>query len=116
MILLAYYKDKQVLLDVPAGSMVYDGSAFVDPEKAKTVALVQTTQAQAAVPIDYPIDRSTDSYQLTWQNQWVCKVIGVHSQADTTSSDVVTTAPPADGMCVCGVTCNGIEIQQVPIN
>jgi hypothetical protein len=112
-----YYKDKQVLLDVPDGRMVYDGANFVDPAKAKTVALLQTVQAQASVPFEYPIKGSPwpPSDQLTWQNTWVCKVIGVHSQATTTASDVVVTDPPADGMCVCGITCNGTEIQQVPV-
>lgn len=116
MILRAYYMDKQVLLNVPTNNLVYDGKNFVDPALAKTVVLITTGSAQATVPVEYPIERFYYlSDVLTWTNYWVCKVIGIQSDVDQLPTDVITADPPTDGMCVCGVTCNGLEIQQVPV-
>lgn len=112
MILRTFYKDAQALVNVPDGSLVFDGKDFVDPSKAKYVALVYTTQVDAVV--QYPVAPGVMMGEtLSWVNQLVCKVIGIDSLATELPTDVVAVPEPADGMCVCGVTCTGTEIQQV---
>ena len=116
MIVLAWFKGGKVNVNVPNGSLVYDGREFVDPAKAANVALVYAEMATASRPSAYPIERfNSPENQLTWQNLWVCKVIQVLNPADAMPTDVVTAPPPVDGMCVCGITCDGVNVQNVVV-
>lgn len=114
MILRTFYKDAQALVNVPDGSLVFDGKEFVNPAKANYVALVYTTQVDAV--LQYPVaPGKTMNESLSWVNQLLCKVIGIHSLDTEFPTDVIAVPEPADGMCVCGVTCTGTEIQQVQV-
>jgi hypothetical protein len=117
MIVSAYYKDGTANINVPNGSLVYDGTSFVAPNKAKTIALIYTSESIANRPGPYPIERflSPDN-TLTWTNLWVCTVIGVLNQANQNPVDVVTRPAPAGGMCICGITCDGINVQGILVS
>ena len=120
MILKVFYLGREMLVD--AGTdLVFDGTAFVSPIQAKYVALSVAGTATSE-PHLYPIDYRIDQPQMQWTNHWVCKVISVEDATlGLTGTDVISIPSPVplgpDGKppCICGVTCQGTEVQNINV-
>jgi len=115
MIITAILLDKTIQMPIATGLLVYDGEKFVDPLKAKTVMLVQTT----GVPVvgnSYEIHGSSPiPAGLTIYNRYVCTVTSVADGSVTSEFQPVTSVDPTGGVCVCGITCNLTEVQAVRV-
>lgn len=116
MIVRAYFMDREVFLNVPNGSLVFNGNAFVSPESAEWMVLNITNTATAVFPDTYPVNRYPDPVRLElgWINRWVVKILGVVSEAEAVPADVIYIINP-NSECVCGVTCFGEEVRNVPV-
>jgi hypothetical protein len=120
MIITAWYLGTQVLLGVPEDSLVYDGRAWVTPSTAKYVALITRKEVEANLPIPYQTAYEEPScvppvpppLSLTFNNMFLCKVLSV--SAGSMPQDVLAVPAPVD-FCLCGVTCVGTEIVDVPV-
>jgi hypothetical protein len=115
MILEAYYADKKVLLEVPMSGLVFNGQKFVKVEDALHVQLVP------AIPTSYSVPTVTDkdSHEvfeiLSQLNSWICKVIGIHSNAPAVNLDVISFPNPAAGKNLCGIVFDGSKITTVQV-
>jgi hypothetical protein len=116
MIVRAYYMNREVYLNVPNGSLVFDGNAFVSPESAEYMTLTRPPTFSGNYPERYPVNRYPDAapIELTWANYWVVKIIGVTSEEEAIPTDVVYIVDPNEE-CVCGITCFGEEVRNVPV-
>lgn len=118
MIIQTHFKNQQVLLNVPTGNLVFDGSTFLPPEEAKYVQLVQQSDvANFSFPrTDYPEQSAlSNPIPLELFTGFLCKVIQITSQDDATPDDILNVADPTGGVCICGVTCQGNKIVLVPV-
>lgn len=111
----AWYNGKLVYLGLDANSLVFDGSEFVRPQDAKLVAIVETTTV-GPINLFAPWSETATLPQaaLTWTNMWLCTVVAV-DQTPIADHDVVTVIDEHNGACICGVSCNGTELQYVQV-
>lgn len=114
MILTAWYMNRKVLIGVDANSLVFDGSSWVSPRFARYVALKYFTDVTQSNAQSYPIQYHKEEIDLTWKNYWVCKILD-YDPNGVMPSDVIQEVDPNNGECLCGVTCLGTEIQNVPV-
>lgn len=113
--LKAWFNGKQVYLGFPAGYLVFDGFSFVRPQDAKFVAIVETDRAgPVLLPAPWPETQTLVQEALTWYNTWICEVIAL-DQTLITGTDVVSVIDPNNGVCVCGVSCMGTNLQYVKV-
>lgn len=113
--LSAWYRGQLVYLNVPPNSLVFDGQNFVRPSDVQQVALVTTVPVgPVTVPGPWPETNTLQQAALSWLNTWICKVADRGSQT-TGVSDVVSVSDPNNGQCVCGVTCEGTDLQYVQV-
>lgn len=112
MIITAWCQAQTVQLRVPDGYLLYDGLHFVKPESASTVMLINGVST-ASGP-HYPVQETGVLPDFTAGYHWVCSVISV-VVSPTSVQDVVASADPLNGACLCGITCFGPKILNVPI-
>ena len=114
--ILAWYNGQQVKLGVGPNALIFDGVQFVPPADVKFVAIVQTvTVGPETVPVPWPETQTIEQTALTWINMWICQVISTGGPA-ISDRDVVSITDPANGVCICGVTCQGTDIQYVTVS
>jgi len=110
-ILTVQLVDGQGTLNVADNTLVYNGKAFVDPSDAFFVALY-------AMPIDalsLPFETLPAQTLVTQQAQlaWVLSYLA--TAEPTTDPSLVVQPDPANGQCVCGVTCQGTQLSYVKV-
>ena len=113
MIIIALYNGAQVQLNVSDGYLVLDGNRFVPPSQAQFVTLLTTTPGVLA-PENYPIQELGSTIAGSVDTVFCCQVVSVNPTPEPVS-DVVTSVDPLAGACLCGVTCFGTQIMNVPI-
>lgn len=112
MIITAWHQANTVQLLVPDGYLVYDGLQFVKPERASTVMLIQGSSPASGQ--HYPVQELGVLPDFTAGYHWVCSIISVVNSA-TSVQDVLASIDPLAGVCLCGITCFGPKILNVPI-
>ncbi len=113
MIITAWYQAGHIQLKVPDGYLVYDGDTFVKPDQAKTVMVINSV-ATSAHGAQYSVQETLVTPDFTSGYHWVCSVVSVAASADT-AQDVLAAVDPLAGACLCGITCFGPQILNVPI-
>jgi hypothetical protein len=111
----AKFRGKTVLLSIPDNSLVFDGREFVSPKKAKRVMLGLIGQANFMSPGPVTLDQFQSRHALIMRNYFLCTVLGTDVSSTGQPSDVITIPDPNDGICLCGVTCTGTNIQYVKV-
>jgi hypothetical protein len=96
-------------LQVDSGSLVWDGTSFVDPTEATYVMLV-TVVPTLISPNIYPVTvQAPIPSGLTVTGTYLCVVTSI-DPAITSGNTVVAVADPLNGQCLCGITCTGTQI------
>jgi len=111
----AWFNGRQVLLGLQQNALVFNGFEFVRPQDAKFVAIIETvTVGPENVPPPWPETQTIDQAALTWTNYWLCEVIAIN-QTTIGDQDVVAVNDPNNGACVCGISCQGRDLQYVQV-
>lgn len=111
----AWYKGNPVILGIAANSLVFDGFQFVRPQDAEFVQIVETVSTGAqAVPPPWPQTQTLDQVTLTWTNSWLCKVID-DQETPIADRDIVAIPDPNNGACICGISCQGTDLQYMQV-
>jgi len=112
----AWYLGQKVYLGLGSSDvLVFDGNQFVRPQDADYVMLVTVQNVTGDIPGDlYPESNDVNQISATWNNRFLCKVIGVTSAA-VVGTDVETIVDPNNGQCVCGISCAGTDLQYIQV-
>jgi hypothetical protein len=102
-------------LEVAPTDLVFDGTDFVSPSKAKYVMLYQMPTSALSLAFD-DIAVQTLLASTNVQAQVLDRTDDTATQTDPT---VVAVPDPSDGDCVCLVNCSGtqlgfVSVQSVP--
>jgi hypothetical protein len=107
MILTALMPDQSTVgVDVPDGQLIYDGRSFMWPLDAQWVALYTVpTEAESADYKDVVLALATNQY---------IRAKVMHPPPTSTLDPTISPKvqpDPANGECVCGITCAGTNIR-----
>ncbi len=101
---------RQVVMNVADNTLVYDGQNFVAPEDAKYVMLYAVPITAMNLPFQYPAIQ----FQTSAANK--CAVLAYNGTSEpSTSPEVVHVDDPSLGMCICGITCQGVNLAYVKV-
>jgi hypothetical protein len=97
----------QQVIDVDNQDLVLSGGTFVPVAVAPTITLVGTTFSSQYMPFGTASD--LDLTQTPQTELRVCwrEPVG---QDDYPNENVIVAVDPTDGVCQCGITCNGTNI------
>lgn len=98
------YKGQRATVTCPTGHLVYDGTDFVDPTKAKTVMLSLTLDPTGPNANDLATKRTlaqggaddTFAGQPMAQTLLLCEVIQLDDSSDDTNELLTAEVPPND--------------------
>lgn len=101
----------RVQLAVAEGALVFDGSNFVEPARARQVALLNTQETPAVVAI------KGVPAMLGFKGTVLAGVVGYDPMSEpSTDSALVSATDPSNGLCICGITCKGTNVAYVQVN
>ena len=114
------YLGKLATVNCPSGRLVYNGSEYVDPTKAKFVMLAPNSGSlpQAAalskVPLSYGGADSKYLGGAQASNLMLCEVVGL-ADSSNNANELITT-PPVVGMWLMTVPISGVELVTPTVN
>lgn len=101
---------RQVVMNVADNTLVYDGQNFVAPEDAKYVMLYDIPVDALSLPFQYPAVH----FQTNAANK--CAVLAYNGTTEpSTSPEVIHVGDPSMGLCICGITCQGVNLAYVKV-
>lgn len=96
----------QLVLDVDADDMVLSGQEYVRPQLAQSITIVKPNSPNwsfqpfaSSVPIDLS-SFQTEQVRVCWREP----------VDEAVNPAPIAVPDPADGECVCGITCSGTKI------
>lgn len=98
---------QQVQLGIAQNTLVFDGTAFKSPSDISWIQLYTIPVAAVSMPYKDVLSQALVA-QVTIR-AIITEITDTVSP--TTDPRVVSEADPAEGECVCGVTCNGTDIR-----
>jgi hypothetical protein len=97
-------------LDIPDGDLVYDGREFGEPSKVKYVALAMSSVNGETLPF---VEPSTNIAANAYMRLNVVSRSTV--SVATPNPDLILIEDPAEGQCMCGLTCTGTRLSYVQV-
>lgn len=104
----------QQVIDVDTNDLVLSGGNLVPVQLASSVTLIGATYTAQFTPFGYapmPTQNLSQAYQEELRICWR-EPVGVD---DFPNEEVIVAPDPANGQCVCTVTCNGNDLSYVVV-
>lgn len=99
-------------MDVADGVLVFNGDEFVRAAHLQYAELY--IAPVEALSLNY---KGLPALQLLTSVRYLARVIGSNpTQVIETDPQLVAVPDPSNGMCVCGITCQGTELQFVTVH
>lgn len=104
---------QQQVIDVDVDILILSNGTFVSPQTAKSITISRTAYTASyttfgAAPVTEALTvASQDEVRICWREP-----VGTD---DYPNENVVTSADPSDGQCVCGITCSGTDLSYVVV-
>lgn len=96
-------------LDVRNDELVYDGREFREPEKTQFVSLHESPSVGDTMPFPESVHCMVTGYlRLSVLDR-------EQVQAGSSDPRLILAEDPTDGICICGITCDGVRLSYVKI-
>lgn len=104
----------QQVIDVDSTDLVLSKGEFVPVQTAPSITLIGATYTSQFTPFGYaPMPTSAlsqtqqDEIRVCWREP-----VGTDNYPN---QNVIVSADPSGGICVCGITCNGTDLSYVVV-
>lgn len=105
-------KGNQLVLDVPANDLVLSGHEYVQPQLAESITIVKPNTPNWSFQ---PFDAGTPLNLSTLQTEQV-RVCWREPVTVATNPAPIAVVDPANGVCICGITCSGTKIAYAKVH
>lgn len=96
----------QLVLDVDADDLVLSGQEYVRPQLAQSITIVKPSSPNWSFQ---PFAQTTPVDLSTFQTEQV-RVCWREPVDTAENPSPISIADPADGVCICGITCSGTKL------
>lgn len=100
----------QQVIDVDVDDLILSNGGFVSPQTAKSITLSGAPFSASFTPFgSAPVTDITyqDETRICWREP-----VGIDQYPN---ENVIIAADPSGGVCVCGITCRGIDLSYVVV-